>query len=217
MSTPQSPYGNQGAPQSPYGNAQPPYGNQGGPQPHWNQGGPPPTYGSPPPPPGPRKGAKALSVIGSVLILVSIGCAVALGVQIYKMVNGFSSNIPVEGRTEVTLAQDEWLVLYLPAGSPVGCTVEGPTEAVPDTTLLTSMTLGLNGITYNGIGKVGGEGEPSGTYAVECDGAGAILAPPVSIGGIGLLVISGVVGVFSLVIGIILVVVGGVLRGRRRA
>lgn len=201
MSTPQPPYEQAPAPQPPY----------------WNQGAPQPPYRMAAPPPGPRRGSKVLSVIGSILILVAVGCAVILGVQIYNMVSGFGDRIPVDGRTEVTLAQDDSMVLYLPAGSPVSCTAEGPTEEVPDTTLLIDMTLGLNGVTYNGVGKIGGSGEPSGTYAVECDGAGAILAPPVSIGGIELLVLSGVVGMLSLVAGIILVVVGGVLRGKKRA
>lgn len=220
---PQSPYG-QGNPVGPgphgpggqqYGQQPPGYPTQGGtqqPQPQWQ---PQPPYGQQwqAPPPGPSKGGKAgriLTIVGLVLVvgaaLLGGGAALAGG----SVRPAESAMIDVQGATEVPVADEQMQVIY--TTDPVtSCSVTGPSDTVPNVTLSFSMNFDRDGAMYSAIGKMGGPGEANGTYTVECDGD-AVVGPAMNVGALTATVLMIVAAVGLATLGVILLIVGLVLR-----
>lgn len=202
----QMPGGAPGQPgsQRPYG--QPGPGQYSGPV-------PPPPYNAPQKPPS--KAPKIMIVVGAILMAVSVVLFVLFATQLMSAIPSEDDVVTVNGPTEVQITGGEMKVIYASDVS-VGCDVTGPTADVPDVTLRISMNWGRNGENYTGIGKVGGDGQPDGTYTVECDGDGVVIAPPISIPGITTSVLSAVVGGFAGLIGLVLLIVGLVLRAGQK-
>lgn len=212
-----------------YQQGQPPYGPPGSQPPYGPPGGQP-TYGQPPygqvppqyqqqyyqaPPKPPSKAPKVLIVIGAVLLAVAVACGIVFATQIGSLIPKPDSFVHVDGPTSVDITGDEMKVIFTSDPS-VSCDVTSPGAAQPDIWLDQPMQFESEGISFEAIGKIGGPGEVSGTYLIECDGPGVIIAPPLSVGGIGMAVLAAVVGGFAGVLGLILLIVGLVLRAGQK-
>lgn len=225
------PPGNQSGPywqgQPPQG--QPPHGQyqgQPGAYPGQQQGGP---YGQAPqgqwgtygqqqfqaPPRKPGKAAKTLTILGAAFLAIGIALVVMFAVRIAGVVPGGDALIPVDGPTQVDISGSEMLVIYA-SDTATTCSVQAPGGQEPDLRLGSSMNFTSGDVQYTAIGKIGGEGEASGAYTVECDSANAVIGPPLSVADITTAVLLAVAGFGAGFVGLIMLIVGLVLRSSRR-
>ncbi|NHB84620.1 hypothetical protein G7085_08385 [Tessaracoccus sp. HDW20] len=96
------------------------------------------------------------------------------------------------------------------------CSVLAPGENAPDLALDSSMSFTRDDIAYSAIGRIGGPDQDNGTYTVECDGAGVVVGPPLSMGAITLGVVFAVAGFGLLIVALFLLIAGFVLRASAR-
>lgn len=208
-----------GQPGQPYG--QPQYGQQPGQQygqpPHGQAQYAQPPYGQPYQVPArkPGKAPKVLTIVGAVLAAIGVVFVALFAFQLRSAIPSAASLTSINGVTEVVVSNQEMRVIY--AGDPgASCTVTSPGAEEPDLFLSGSMSFTRDGIAYSSIGRIGGPGEADGTYIVECDSSPVVVGPPLNIRAIGLSVVYAIVGFGSLSLGIIMLVVGLILRGVQR-
>lgn len=202
-------------PQGPQPGHQPPPPYQ---QAQYGQGPVPPPYAQQyfqGPPKPPSKAPMVLIIIGAILLALGIGCGIVFGIQLGALIPSASSLVRVDGSAEVTVTGDEMKVIFASDPS-VSCDVTGPGDTQPDVWLNQSMKFTTDGVSFEAIGKIGGPGEASGTYTIQCDGPGVVIAPPLSVGGIGAAVIAAVIGGLAGVTGLILLIIGLVLKASQR-
>ncbi|AQP48242.1 hypothetical protein BW730_12750 [Tessaracoccus aquimaris] len=173
-----------------------------------------PSYASPAKPPG--KAPKILTIVGIALMGVGAILAGLFAFQFTSLIPAADEIVTINGATDVTVTGGEMKVIY--ASDPeVSCQVTSPGQAKPNLFLGAEMTFTHDGTSYSSIGKIGGDGEPDGAYSFDCDGPGVIVAPPLDIPGVFGAIVLAFVGFGLLALGLILLVVGLVLRaGQKR-
>ncbi|WP_297752433.1 hypothetical protein [uncultured Tessaracoccus sp.] len=160
-----------------------------------------------------KKPGTGFMIFGSVLIVV----ALILGVG--GFVGGLSFAIPnsdevqrVDGSLKVQLAEGEERTVWRPEGSNVACRVLDESGEPVDMRLNGSLNFTNSQGSFVSIGKFAGKGE----YTVECEhGVGAV-SPPLGLeallGGIGALLL----GLFVGFAGVVVLIIGLVIRVTRR-
>lgn len=212
---PQPPGMPYGSPPPGYPGRQGPYPGQPGPHPGQQPGA---SYGQPPHGRQQERKGKAAPVLtwlGAVLLVVGVVLVVLFAVRVAGVVPGEDALTRVDGPTRVEVVGDEMKVIYASDLSTT-CTVMAPGDETPDLRLDSSMRFTSGGVEYTAIGKLGGEGEPSGTYTVECTSANAVVGPPLSVSGITVTVLLAVAGFGLGIVGLVMVIIGLVLRSSRR-
>ena len=181
-------------------------------QPPYGPAGRPP--GATPPKARTGTAMKVLTIAGGVLLVLGVAL---LGLYWSKVNSGLPALTEIQsinGSLNVDIADGDTYVIYV-ADTTTNCAVSGPTDEPVDVTLGYSGTLTRNGIEYTAIGKVGGEGNPIGTYSVTCDASGAVIGPPIDLAGIAQAAIFLLLGVGSGVAGVLMVVIGLVFWPRK--
>ncbi|GAB2539578.1 hypothetical protein [Brachybacterium huguangmaarense] len=162
---------------------------------------------------GLRRWGKILSILGGIILLLSVVIGVIMSVT------GFGKALSVEeegtvftGSTSVTVEAGQEVQLYVHEGeTPPSCTVE-PAADITDS----SMTYTVSNGDVSWVSFQGFTAAKAGTYTIDCAGDTEVLAgPPVSvggilsaIGGIFLGILGGGLGALLLVLGLILYFVG---------
>lgn len=164
---------------------------------------------------GIRKAGKILTIIGGIILLLSIIAGVVLAVMGFGKLGSDQGRYQVlAGSGVVSLESGDQVQLYAPEGQAAPmCEVMSPSGATPGGAPSTSSSTTYEGQQWQSF--AGFTAEEEGDYAIACDSDQVLVGPPISIGGIfggvgGILlgVLGGGFGLLLLLIGVILLVLG---------
>lgn len=163
-----------------------------------------------------RRAGLVLSIIGAVILLVSVIGGVALALAGFGTVRDQAdSAVPIIGSGQVTVEEGDRIQLYAPEDQMApACTVMTEANAPATAGITQSSSFSSGGETWESFYEF--QATSSGVYTVECDSDSPVVAaPPVSLGGIfgglggiALGVLGGGFGLLMLILGLILFFVG---------
>lgn len=165
---------------------------------------------------GMRRTGKIMSIIGGIILALSLIVGIILAVSGFGKVSSAMKDVTVfSGQTTVTVSADTAVQLYAKEGETAPrCTVTDPQKAEVAMATNQSSEISKDGTKWKSFD--GFTANKAGAYTVSCDGDTEVMVgPPVSIGGIlgglgGILlgVLGGGLGLLLLVVGLILYFVG---------
>lgn len=159
---------------------------------------------------GLRRWGKILSILGGVILLLSLIVGVILAVTgLGGAVESAEEAVRFTDTTSITLEADEAVQLYRPVGETPPACAAAPADSVgPGPSLTSAITVdGVKWESFDGFTATA-----DGQYEITCDGTTEVLVtPPVSIGGIFAGIGGVLLGIFGGGLGLLLLILGLIL------